>query len=78
MERASFIESASPQLMHSPKAQFVGGPRLMEILIEMEVGGALGKKIDKHGRPTHTSLVSAVFLVDNPDIPGAIMKNAAN
>ncbi len=57
--------------MHCPKEQFEGGPRIMEILIEMEQGAASGKKIDKHERPTHASLVSTVFLVDNPDIPGA-------
>ncbi len=50
----------------------------MEILIEMEQGGASGKKIDKHERPTHASLVSTVFLVDNPEIPGAIIKNGLN
>ncbi len=64
--------------MHCPKEQFVRGPRLMEILIEMEQGGASGKKIDKCEWPTHTSPVSTVFQVDHPDIPGAIIKNATN
>ncbi len=52
----------------------------MEILIEMEQGGASGKKVDKHERPAHVSLVfsSSAFLVDNRDIPGAIIKNATN
>ncbi len=50
----------------------------MEILIEREAEDASRKKVDKHEGPTHASLVSTVFLVDNPDIPGAIIKNAAN
>ncbi len=44
----------------------------------MEAGDASRKKVDKHERPTHASLVSTVFLVDNRDTPGAIIKNAAN
>ncbi len=45
----------------------------MEMLIEMEQGGASGRKIHKHKRPTCMFLVPIVFLVDNPDIPGAII-----
>ncbi len=50
----------------------------MKILIELEQEGASGKKIHKHKRPTCMFLVSSVFLVDNPNIHGAIIKNAAN
>ncbi len=45
----------------------------MEILIEMEAVGGSNKNIDRYERPTLASLVSTVFLVDNPDIPGAII-----
>ncbi len=58
--------------MHCPKEQLVEVPRLMEILIEMEQDGASGKKIDKCERPTHASLVSTIFLVDNRTVSGAI------
>ncbi len=59
----------------------------MKVFIEMEAGGAtrntididdIDDNIDRYERPTHTSLVSTVFLVDNRDIPGAIIKNATN
>ncbi len=64
--------------MHCPKEPFVGGPKLKEKIIEMEAGGASVKKVHKHKRPTCMFLVSSVFLVDNPNIPGAIIKNALN
>ncbi len=64
--------------MQCPKEPLVGGPRLVEILIEMEERGASGEKIYKCERPTHASFVSAIFLVYNLDTPGAIIKNATN
>ncbi len=59
----------------------------MKVFIEMETGGATRKtididdidhNIDRYERPTHAFLGSNVFLLDNPNIPGAIIKNAAN
>ncbi len=53
-------------------------PRLMKISIEMEAVGGSNKNIDRHERPTRASLISTVFLLDNRDIPGAIITNALN
>ncbi len=50
----------------------------MEILIEREAGDTSRKKVDKHERPTRAYRVSSVFLVDNRDTPGTIIKNATN
>ncbi len=50
----------------------------MEILIEREAGDASRTKVDKHERPTHASLVSTVFPVDNLAVSGAIIKSTLN